>query len=253
MRLHQQYPGDVGVFCVYLLNYARLKPGEALFLAANEPHPYISGECVECMATSDNVVRAGLTPKFKDVDNLVNMLTYSMGGPTINAGSPAYGDDRIMRYTPPTGEFEVMLITCNPGEEITLPHLPVPSVFIVIEGSGNTDNDGGQRLVMRPGRSYLMPSDCPPLTLAVNSNKRGPLRIALAHENQHIDEPNLSSAAEVGPKQWSGEFALPPAPSPSNPGTPRGSGPGSVVSPSNIKNLAENFNGLKTQYEVPRL
>ena len=41
------------------------------------------------MACSDNVVRAGLTPKFKDVDNLVSMLTYSMGGPTINAGTLA--------------------------------------------------------------------------------------------------------------------------------------------------------------------
>lgn len=28
------------------------------------------------MACSDNVVRAGLTPKFKDVDTLVSMLTY---------------------------------------------------------------------------------------------------------------------------------------------------------------------------------
>jgi mannose-6-phosphate isomerase len=28
MRIHEQYPGDVGVFCVYLLNYIVLKPGE---------------------------------------------------------------------------------------------------------------------------------------------------------------------------------------------------------------------------------
>ena len=63
-------------------------------MAANEPHAYVAGEIIECMACSDNVVRAGLTPKFKDVDNLVNMLTYSQGGPTINAGTPAYGDDR---------------------------------------------------------------------------------------------------------------------------------------------------------------
>ena len=123
----------------------------------------------------------------------------------------------IVRYTPPTGEFEVMIITCNPGEDITIPQLPVPSVFIVIEGSGNTDNDDGQRLVMRPGRCYLMPHDCPPLTLAVNPNKRGPLKIALAHENQHVDAPTLASAAEVGAKQWAGEFALQ-----STPSTPRG-------------------------------
>ena len=28
------------------------------------------------MATSDNVVRAGLTPKLKDIDTLLSMLTY---------------------------------------------------------------------------------------------------------------------------------------------------------------------------------
>jgi len=208
LRLAQQFPGDSGAMAPFLLNYLLIAPGESFYMAANEPHAYVAGEIIECMACSDNVVRAGLTPKFKDVDNLVNMLTYSMGGPTINAGTPAYGDIRIMRYTPPTMEFEVMVITCNPGEDITLPRLPVPAIFIVIEGSGNTDNDDGQRLVMRPGRSYYMPPDCPPLTLAVNSNKHGPLRIALAHENQHMDQPNLSSSS-VGTKMWSGEFAIP--------------------------------------------
>ena len=36
-----------------------LEPGQALYLGANEPHAYISGDCAEVMATSDNVVRAG--------------------------------------------------------------------------------------------------------------------------------------------------------------------------------------------------
>ncbi len=40
------------------------------------PHAYLKGNCVECMAMSDNVVRAGLTPKFKDVDLLLRMLVY---------------------------------------------------------------------------------------------------------------------------------------------------------------------------------
>ena len=63
LRLESQYPGDVGVLCAYLLNYVALRPGQCIYLAANEPHAYLRGECVECMATSDNVVRAGLTPK----------------------------------------------------------------------------------------------------------------------------------------------------------------------------------------------
>ncbi len=38
---------------------------------------YLDGHCIECMACSDNVVRAGLTPKFKDVDQLCSMLTFA--------------------------------------------------------------------------------------------------------------------------------------------------------------------------------
>lgn len=76
LRLEKQYPGDVGVIASFLFNYVKLNPGEALYLGANEPHAYLHGECVECMATSDNVVRAGLTPKKLDVQTLCSMLTY---------------------------------------------------------------------------------------------------------------------------------------------------------------------------------
>lgn len=76
LRLHEQYPGDVGVFTPLLMNYLQLQPGESFFIGANELHAYVSGECVECMALSDNVVRAGLTPKFKDVETLCNMVVY---------------------------------------------------------------------------------------------------------------------------------------------------------------------------------
>jgi len=76
LRLHEQYPGDVGVFSPLLMNYLQLQPGESFFIGANELHAYVSGECVECMALSDNVVRAGLTPKFKDVETLCNMVVY---------------------------------------------------------------------------------------------------------------------------------------------------------------------------------
>lgn len=76
----QQFPGDPGAMSPFFLNYLLIAPGESFFMAANEPHAYVAGEIIECMACSDNVVRAGLTPKFKDVDNLVDMLSYSMGG-----------------------------------------------------------------------------------------------------------------------------------------------------------------------------
>jgi mannose-6-phosphate isomerase len=42
-RLSSQFPGDVGVFCAFMLNYVKLEPGQAIFLGAGEPHAYISG------------------------------------------------------------------------------------------------------------------------------------------------------------------------------------------------------------------
>ena len=43
LRLDQQFPGDIGIFCTFMLNYVKLSPGEAIFLGAGEPHAYVSG------------------------------------------------------------------------------------------------------------------------------------------------------------------------------------------------------------------
>jgi mannose-6-phosphate isomerase len=43
LMLNEQYPGDIGVLCVFLLNVVELKEGEAAFLGANMPHAYIKG------------------------------------------------------------------------------------------------------------------------------------------------------------------------------------------------------------------
>mmetsp|Transcript_36782 Transcript_36782/g.59434 ORF Transcript_36782/g.59434 Transcript_36782/m.59434 type:complete len:440 (-) Transcript_36782:2984-4303(-) len=80
LRLAKQYPGDVGVFCAYFMCYRKLAPGQAVFLGADEPHAYLAGDCAEIMATSDNVIRAGLTPKLRDVPTLTSILTYRQPG-----------------------------------------------------------------------------------------------------------------------------------------------------------------------------
>lgn len=42
-KIYRFFPGDVGCFCIYFFNYLVLKPDEAIFLRANEPHAYLSG------------------------------------------------------------------------------------------------------------------------------------------------------------------------------------------------------------------
>ena len=137
VRLHEQYPSDVGVFCVYLLNYLALEPGQALFLGANEPHAYISGECVECMAASDNVVRAGLTPKFKDVDNLTAMLTYIDGPPHMI--EPNEIGPHVFRYVTPVDEFLVDRVEVPAGAHAALPSAPGVSIILVLSGGGTLE------------------------------------------------------------------------------------------------------------------
>ena len=43
LRLESQFPGDIGVFCAFMLNYVKLEPGEAIYLGAGAPHAYVSG------------------------------------------------------------------------------------------------------------------------------------------------------------------------------------------------------------------
>ncbi|WBA13942.1 mannose-6-phosphate isomerase, class I [Salinivibrio proteolyticus] len=76
-RLAKQYPGDIGLFAPLLLNVVTLNPGEAMFLHARTPHAYIHGVGLEVMANSDNVLRAGLTPKHIDVNELVACTSFS--------------------------------------------------------------------------------------------------------------------------------------------------------------------------------
>jgi len=109
-ELNGQYPDDIGVLCAFVLNVVELGVGEAVFLRADEPHAYISGDIIECMATSDNVVRAGLTPKLRDVPTLISMLTYTSAPPHAQLLRPEPFDGsggKTMLYDPPIEEFSV--------------------------------------------------------------------------------------------------------------------------------------------------
>ena len=152
LRLESQYPGDVGVLCAYVLNYVVLQPGQCLFLAANEPHAYLAGECVECMATSDNVVRAGLTPKLRDTAILCDMLTYETGEPKILNGVDLVLSDSetskksnsiVKQYVPPFDEFMLETYAVPSGETCAVAVSQGPCIFLVQKGAGTL---GGEKI-----------------------------------------------------------------------------------------------------------
>ena len=87
----------------------RLNKGDAVVLAPDEPHAYIYGDLVECMANSDNVVRGGLTPKFKDTETLVNMMPYEMIKREARKGEALVSNENcnVIEYKTGYDEFRV--------------------------------------------------------------------------------------------------------------------------------------------------
>jgi len=169
LRLADQYPGDVGVFCAYMMSYRKLQPGQAVFLGANEPHAYLSGDCAEIMACSDNVIRAGLTPKLRDVDTLCSSLTYVQPG---QEGSDFYPgnlmdgvqvDSHSRLYSPPdpnVTEFQMERIVLKKGDSYTLQISTYVSVLLVLEGSGEFQTPGEDiQTPMKRGDTFLQPAD----------------------------------------------------------------------------------------------
>lgn len=143
--LNQLYPGDSGVFAPFFLNYIKLAPGQAVYLKSNKLHAYLKGECIECMACSDNVVRAGLTTKFRDVQTLINMLDYDPVKSSQDLILPAItkqiNDTSIVSFAP-TEEFKVEKIVIQPKDnsirEYTLESVSSGSFIIVLDGKATT-------------------------------------------------------------------------------------------------------------------
>jgi len=149
LRLNKQYPLDVGVFAPLFLNYLVLQPGDAMFLTANEPHAYLDGNCIECMACSDNVVRAGLTPKLRDTPTLCSMLTYKAMKPEVV--DPRKIDDNSKIYTVPIDEFELTLSEVAASSKYTLKGVKGHSLVLVYEGSGSATSPDRTKLPFTKG------------------------------------------------------------------------------------------------------
>ncbi|KAF8490981.1 mannose-6-phosphate isomerase [Russula emetica] len=151
LRLNTQFPNDIGIFCSFLLNYIELSPGEAIFLGAGEPHAYVSGDIIECMANSDNVIRAGLTPKLRDIPNLVNTLTYAAAPASHHVVKPLpFSDSSVSTlYDPPIPEFSVVNTTLTFGQTEVHRAIDGPSIAIIASGKGKIQWSNGSLDVVR--------------------------------------------------------------------------------------------------------
>tara|TARA_R110001583_G_scaffold16561_22_gene68000 strand:- start:11571 stop:12764 length:1194 start_codon:yes stop_codon:yes gene_type:complete len=108
----KEYADDIGLFAPLMLNVVELAPGEAMFLHAETPHAYVKGTGLEIMGNSDNVLRAGLTPKYIDVPELIaNTRFNSIASQDIRLAPVKKGNKS--GYPIPVDDFAFEIITSD--------------------------------------------------------------------------------------------------------------------------------------------
>jgi len=187
LDLRKIYDGaEVGLFALFFLNLIHLQKGQGVFLKSGIPHAYLKGNIVECMANSDNVVRAGLTPKFKDIETLIDILTYDLSPPPVlvpnrvnscilskdfpcrytrfNSGLSGLGEEPTVKevvYPTPVPDFQLSRWTMEGGEEKREVTGDRPEILLITRGEALIRWGTGterEEASFRQGQSMLIPA-----------------------------------------------------------------------------------------------
>jgi len=159
VTLAEAYPGDPGVLVALLLNHAVLAEGDALFVAAGVAHCYLRGFAAELMASSDNVLRAGLTSKRVNVPEVLRVLDFRPG-PLPLVRPERDGDEET--YPVPVGDFRLSRMRLRAGG-VTLP-AGLPQIVLCVDGTALLRAADGAEVGLRRGASAYLAASCAGVT-----------------------------------------------------------------------------------------
>jgi mannose-6-phosphate isomerase len=154
LRLHELYPGDIGVVIALLLNDVHLEPGEALYLPPRRLHAYVRGVGIEIMASSDNVLRGGLTPKHVDVDELLRVLDFAPW--RVDPVTPRRVGEEFV-YDTPAPEFRLSRVELEPGSAWRSSERRGPEIVLCTRGEATVVDARGTARDLRQGGSIFVP------------------------------------------------------------------------------------------------
>lgn len=163
LRLHHYYPDDTGLFAPLFLNCLTLQPGEAMFLSPGTLHAYVHGVAVEVMASSDNVLRAGLTGKKINLTELVACTVFE----------PIYADQLRMlpvsnggrdHYPIPVEDF-CFAVYRNVSDAAV--QTTSAEIVLVIDGQALLQHPSGETMTLQAGQSVFIPAASGDWTLSI--------------------------------------------------------------------------------------
>jgi len=156
--LYEKFGLDKGIIFSLFMNYFQTNYGEAIFIGANIPHAYIYGDCMECMANSDNVIRLGLTPKFIDKENFESIIinnfdelitdNYKFNGKKINEFRIEYVKEGI-------SDFKLNYFKMQKGNQADF-YNENNAILIVIKGQLKSTLKDGKKLIIQSLIPYFI-------------------------------------------------------------------------------------------------
>lgn len=158
-RLGELYPGDVGAVTALFLDHVELQAGDAIYLDAGNLHAYLEGTAIEIMASSDNVLRGGLTPKHVDVPELLRVLSFEPAHVAPIRPTPI-GPHEVAWATPAL-DFRLSRVDLVEGEQAR-PERRGPEILLCVDGSARlVRDDGAAALDLARGAAAFVRADDP--------------------------------------------------------------------------------------------
>ena len=149
LRIAEQFPGDIGLVVLLLMVHRVLQPGDYIFVPPGVLHAYVHGTCVELLANSDNIVRAGLTPKPINIDELLRIVDSDRA---MVPERPTPG--RIHSFPAEVPHFQLHVV--EPGTApVILPAADRPRIALALHGSV-TLSCAGEEFELAPGESCFL-------------------------------------------------------------------------------------------------
>ncbi|MFA0087159.1 mannose-6-phosphate isomerase, class I [Vibrio sp. 10N.261.51.F12] len=153
LELNEYYPKDVGLLSPLMLNVVVLQPGEAMYLDAGTPHAYVRGTALELMANSDNVLRAGLTPKYIDVPELLASCRFEplvaeriLTTPTQEAGR--------LDFVVPVSDFAFSVYPQSNHQEVAMKRA---EIWFAIDEDATFESTNDETITIKKGQSVFIP------------------------------------------------------------------------------------------------
>lgn len=128
-----------------------------MFIPAGTVHAYLSGFGMEIMANSDNVLRAGLTRKYVDVPELINVME-TVAAPPIRI-APERVSPVQSTYYAPVDDFELSILALRDASCWVKVRGGGPRILFCLEGAAEIRTDRGQYALVNTGQAVFVRAD----------------------------------------------------------------------------------------------